>query len=625
MHRLTLTASRLMPGALLLACVAMQAPAQEDERLLILDIKVEGTRVIAPETVLSEVTSTRVGDEYNPQKVEQDRAAILRLGYFENVEVRRTDRPGGVIITFVVTELQRITDIILIGNTVISDDELVEVMVTKEGHIADPDIMRADLQRIMDLYASKGYDAQIVSGALDEFGRWTIHISERKIKEIIVHGLKKTKKHVVMRELRVKPGDLFNENKVRDDIKRIYNLQIFEPPGWDITSDPDLPEEYVQLIINVKEKRTGIASFGGGYSSLDGLIGFVSVSENNLFGEGRRIGVDAQFGGRESWAVSYNDPWLDPHHTGLSLNVFNTERRRDFAGRVGGGLASRRGTVFDERRRGGSLAITRPIGRDLAAIFGFRAEDISDAFFQASKSIGTPVPGPGAFSVHPRQGELPGEPPDGGVGPGDALGPITVSSPLHRGGDVRSVILSGIQDTRDLITNPTKGGYHALSVETAGSLLGGGADFRKYTVEARRYVKISKKKDRVLAARVRAGTASDDTPLFEWFIAGGADTLRGYVEDRYWGENVLLTSVEVREPITKRLHGVLFVDAADAWGGESPTALPGLVVRPPDREFALHVGVGAGIRVDTPIGPLRFDWGFGEEGSRFHFGIGHPW
>jgi len=625
MYRLNLLALRLLVGALLLGCLGPLARAQEEPPPLLLDIKVEGTQAIAPETVLSEVRS-KVGDEYDAQRLEKDRAAIMALGYFENVEVRRDPRPGGVIITFVVTELQRITDTVFVGNTVVTDQELLAVMSLHKGSIADPAIMRADVQRLKDLYGKKKYDAQIPSAPLDEYGRWTIHISERKVKQIVIEGLKKTRKHVVTRELRVKPEDLFNEDKVVEDLKRIYNLQIFEDVGWDLKDDPDNQEQYVILIIKVQEKRTGMATFGGGWSNLDGLIGFVSLAENNLFGEGRHVGVDAQFGGRESYALSYGDPWLDSHHTGFSLNVYDMERRRDFTGPGGASAFFRqRGTVFDERRRGGSLALTRPIGRDLAAIVGLRLEDISEAGYQASKSIGTPGIGPGVFAVRPRQGGIPGEPPDSEIPPGDAYGPVVVAAPLHRGGQVRSVILSAIQDTRDLFNNPTRGDYRALSIETAGSVFGGGADFRKYSVEVRKYVKISKKKDRVLAGRVRAGLASTGLPLFEYFIAGGADTLRGYVEDRFWGAHVLLSSMEVREPITKRLRGVVFVDAADAWGGESPTALPGLVVRPPDREFNLHVGVGAGVRVDTPIGPLRFDWGVGEEGGRFHFGIGHPW
>src|SRR5581483_5427723 len=109
-------------------------------------------------------------------------------------------------------------------------------------------------------------------------------------------------------------------------------------------------------------------------------------------------------------------------------------------------------------------------------------------------------------------------------------------------------------------------------------------------------------------------------PFFEQYFIGGADTLRGYREDRFWGKNMLLASVEFRQPLANALTGVLFLDAGHAWGG----SYTNVTIQGFDQSgFRPHLGLGLGIRVRTPLGPLRLDYGFGDEGGRTHFSIGN--
>ncbi len=120
-------------------------------------------------------------------------------------------------------------------------------------------------------------------------------------------------------------------------------------------------------------------------------------------------------------------------------------------------------------------------------------------------------------------------------------------------------------------------------------------------------------------------------PFFEQYFVGGAETLRGFREDRFWGRNMFLASAEYRFPLAKSLTGVAFVDYGDAWGAAEeyrkravPPDITDLIDGFPQHEsFSGNVGYGIGIRVRTPIGPLRLDYGFSTEGSRAHFSIGH--
>jgi outer membrane protein insertion porin family len=111
-------------------------------------------------------------------------------------------------------------------------------------------------------------------------------------------------------------------------------------------------------------------------------------------------------------------------------------------------------------------------------------------------------------------------------------------------------------------------------------------------------------------------------PFFEQYFLGGSETVRGYLDNRFWGDKQFLMSVEYRHPIAKAIQGVLFVDVGDAWG--SPYADQSSEDFAQDTSFAAHVGYGLGVRVQTPIGPIRIDYGMGEDGSRTHFSIGHP-
>jgi outer membrane protein insertion porin family len=204
----------------------------------------------------------------------------------------------------------------------------------------------------------------------------------------------------------------------------------------------------------------------------------------------------------------------------------------------------------------------------------------------------------------------------------------------------------GTLDTRDFATNPTGGSFHTAWIESGVSNLRsssitsdvlGTSPITKVAADLRRYIPLQKHKGKtpadrakeripVLAVRFMAGTSAGRLPFFEQFFIGGADSLRGYLDDRFWGRNQLLMSMEYRRPLAQALTGVLFVDAGDAWGSRSAFQFddPTLRTRYHQHEnLSPRLSAGLGLRVTTPIGPIRLDYGYGSEGGRLHFSIGH--
>jgi outer membrane protein insertion porin family len=122
---------------------------------------------------------------------------------------------------------------------------------------------------------------------------------------------------------------------------------------------------------------------------------------------------------------------------------------------------------------------------------------------------------------------------------------------------------------------------------------------------------------KVVAFRARYGVITGDVPFFEQFFMGGASTLRGYEEDRFWGKQSLLTTLEYRHPIQKALALSAFVDYGGAWGGFGTVG-----EFSQSRSSNLKLGYGFGVSFRSPLGPLRLDLGFDDRGkTRTHFQI----
>jgi outer membrane protein insertion porin family len=180
-------------------------------------------------------------------------------------------------------------------------------------------------------------------------------------------------------------------------------------------------------------------------------------------------------------------------------------------------------------------------------------------------------------------------------------------------GRTNSLTWSHVFDNRDNVYDPTRGKRISYTAAIAGHGLGGDFDYYKLTFENRLYYKVGRK--HVIALRFMGGYANGDMPYYDLFTLGGADNLRGYEDDEFRGNKMYAATVEYRYPIAKKIQGVFFVDAGSAWDGTGN--IPWY-----QNDDSIHVSTGLGFRITTPIGPIRLDYGVGDDGGKFHFSFG---
>jgi len=526
------------------------------ESNVVVGFKVEGNRMIEENIILLNV-AMKEGDRITPEAVQEEIARLGEMGYFSFVGAEIRSENQGKVVVFKVEENAIVGDIEIKGCSKVSNDKLKAAMESKIGSVFNSKLLTQDIQHLNEALAREGYLFSKVSDAFvqDQGSKINIEITEGVLAEIKIEGLKKTKEKVVRRELSVKPGEIYDNKKIVRDLQRIYNLGFFEEVKRDHL--PGKTPEEIVLVIQVVEQKTGRAGVGAGYSSLNGLVGFVNLSQNNFQGDGKRVYLKTEFGGVQTYEVGYFDPWLNNRPQSFGIDLYNTQYTRNLYD-SGNTL-----TEYDEKRKGGSITLGRRIRRDVDLSFRFRDEDV-----ELKPTDSTATAPAGLFN-----GRL-----------------QTFAAILDK-------------DTRDNRFRPTRGLHDSFWVETTGGLLKGPNQYTKYMLALRRYIAISQNRKTVIAIQAVGGqtTIGDGfVPIYDMFSIGGSNTVRGYEEREFLGTKVAYGNLELRQNFGKNFDAVLFYDLGSAWGTDY------------DRKklsFDLKQGFGVGIRLQTPLGPVALDYG----------------
>lgn len=510
---------------------------------------------------------------------------------------------------------------------------LREMLRAKAGDFFNRAELIKDIGAIQTLYRDAGYahveappgteldpektavDLHVVvkRGPLVRFGR------------IEIQGNTKTRDKVIRREMEIAEEALFSETGLDRSRRRIQALGYFEKV--DVTTRQGDGPEKLDVVVEITEKPTGTFQIGAGFSSMESFVFTSQIQQSNLFGTGRSLTLNAQISGvRQNIDFRFFEPHLFDSKASLSASLFDQLRAYD---------------DFSQASKGGSLTVGHPLGSP--RLFGSLSYtwqlDRVETASASSAALGTSGPSP-IFQRLPLAN-------------------------LWSDGVTSSVRAALTYDSRNNQLFPTSGAFLQGSVEAASRLIGSENELWRWRATARYYYPLDREESFVLRFNAEAGLVTSPSargvPLFARFFLGGIPDVRGFPL-RSLGPRLPLGSsldpngrlipgganvggnlsyfqnVELEFPILKamNLRGVLFTDLGNVWNteGQLCRAAPSRLSAAVDpcfsaaHLFAVRASWGFGIRWLSPMGPLRFEWGFpfrpgpNEKPSLFEFTVG---
>lgn len=585
----------------------------EGPRMFVESVTFEGVTTI-PESRLREQMQTRPAgfripfltrglfvEETLTQDVRSLRRYLGSQGYGKaEVGPARTtfseDRTRARVVIPVVEGPRRTVGAVTVaGNRVVGTEQILKAIGLRAGDPWDEAKVDGARRKVEQLYQRRAYRGTVVSLTTAEEGNTvsaTYDVKEgelTRVGRVLLSGLTDTRPSVVERELQFKPGDPLTAVDLSETRRRLDATRVFDRVDVAPTAAPGAPFRDVQ--IDVREAKPWRLEFGVGFATEEGFRGFVTIGHDNLFGTARSASATERVSEKgERTEIRYREPWI--------------------VGSVWQGEA----VAFSERKEE----------------IGFTTDRLG-ATFTAQRDLLTWLLRPEEPTDHPRSLR-------GGLTyrieqflRQDIDPELLASGTTARNDVVGSVMPFLTLELRDNPADPRGGSFHYTSLEVGNTGLGGNVNFLKFRLEDSWY--ISWPPPTVLAVSTRLGLAAPyggtgDLVIEDRFKAGGSTTIRGYKEERVGpldaannplgGDLRFLVNLEWRFPIWRFLGGVTFFDVG--------TVTP----KVEDFSFAdFFPGVGAGLRISTPIGPIRLDVGYAlrkvvdDDRLRVYLTVGH--
>lgn len=550
-------------------------------------------------TKLSPLIQSKPGTQLTEEGVRNDVASLGSTGVFSQITPAFSEVPEGVGITYQLASNPVVHDVAFTGNTIFTSDYLKSIMNIPQDSVLNFVLVNQKLKEIENMYLQQGYmlvsipDVQVSSD-----GILHVNISEGVVEDFTIVGNDKTKDKVILREMKLKKGKPFNKFLASRSMERLYNTGYFEDVNMKLLPGKE-NEHNVIIEIDVIEQKTGIVTVGAGYSDSDGTVGIVELGDTNFRGTGDKVNFHWEFGGAgdgKNYTISYTRPWINSNGDSLGASIFNRIYTYDDYDAKGHEIAE-----YDKRRKGWNLTWGHVSDDYRTNYFNFdstkESYDDHDGFDwggRATDKFNNEYQKYGYSS--PKDME-------------DAWRKVINDN----FGTTNSFTFTHVFDNRDNYFNASKGRRISFAAQWGGHGLGGDYDFYKFTAEGRFYKGLGN--GHILALRLMGGYIDGDVAYGNLFDLGGSNTLRGYEDDQFKGKKMYAATLEYRFPLAKKVQGVLFTDAGSTWGldnGKIPWY---------DDDDSLNWSVGVGLRLQTPIGPIRLDYGHGDQ-NKFHFSFG---
>lgn len=572
----------------LAAQVAESAPGEMESsettqyvRRIILD----GNKALS-DSKLAELLGVEPGQRFDPQSISSALPRILdeykRLGYFfaEIDWERRAAEKNQVALYVKISEgeMVKMGRIELSGNTVFTEERLLEELSIIRNFVFDDSIFQKDMEGLLRLYSDSGHplvkldpsDIWIENGQL----RMKIHIDEGplvKIHHVQIDGLKKTKVEILLRELTVSPGDIFDQREIDESLRRLNNIGYFQTVNM---SFEPADADSIVLTFSVDEGRTGQFSGVFGYNPSQDEIGaqkftgVLEAAETNLLGTGRRMLIKARIGLIDNYEFAYEEPWIFGAPVAVGIRLWGINQDSEVAGERVGERTRERGSEW-AASLSGTMRVIQAMKGSLAVTY---------------KRIDSPIGNVDVLSATPGDSE-------------------TMSS-----GNKYSITFALQHDSRDYFINPSVGRFDRASVEIARG------DFKtvKASLDLNQYFKTWQRQ--VMAIGLHGARIwGERIPLTEMLYLGGANTLRGYSEDFFRGEGRFFANFEYRFLVSRDSQFFLFLDGGTVYNDDN-----GL--------DSLKLGYGVGMRLKSGAGLVSVDYGLARGDSvlngKIHVSLG---
>lgn len=570
-----------------------------DLALLATDVQVTGVSEELKQVVLNSIR-TRPGGQTTQSQLNDDVTKILNTGFFSDARVSSSSNRNGLNVVFQVQPVV-VRSLQLSGNRVLTPEIANNAFKSQLGQPISPAALRQSAQQLQQWYKDNGYAlAQVLAAQPNRNGVVTVDVAEGVIGNINIRFLDKegkptqgrTKEDFINRELKLKSGDIFRVDVARQDLQHLYQLGILDNANIALNGDA----RNVDVTYELTERSARGVNVGGGYSPSSGVFGSINYQDQNFGGVNQQVGVNVQVGSRDlQFDGKFTNPYRasNPEMPGYSVDVF---RRRTVPQTFDDNFNNdTEADDYDEPRLGqfgGGLALTKPVGEwDASVGLNYTRTSTRDRHGNiiSTDDLGNPL----SFS---------------GNGIDDL---ITVSAGVAR-------------DERNNPVNPTQGSVLSFKSEQSVPVGNGNILMNRLQANYSNYTPVNllgTKDPQVLAFNVQGGTTIGDLPPYQAFNLGGLNSVRGYGTGEVGsGRSFVLASAEYRFPIFKPVGGVLFADfGSDLGSGDTVPGEPGVVRGKPGAGF----GYGAGVRLNSPLGIIRADLGFNDQGdSRLQFGLG---
>lgn len=476
----------------------------------------------------------------------------------------------------------RLGAVVLEGAVTYPAAALREATLLREGDVLRPSAVETARERIRDLLDANGYNAAKVRSRIDgpparAAVTFTIEEGPRQtLDKVVVRGNTRTNHPVIAREVSLGPGEPLGRDAILETQRKLYALGLFRAVDVEAVPDPDDPSR-ARMVVQVEEGDPLLTAWGAGYNSEERIQGFGQIGHNNLFGTGRAASLllrGSSVSRRAQFTLSDRRLFGIPFD-GLITSFWELRERES----------------FKVRRAGGALQLSRKLSSRVTALGRYSLEKVS------------------AFDVELTRAE------ETDIGIEDVR--------------LANVGASIARDTRDDILEPGRGTFATGDLRLYLTPLGSTQQLARAFTSLAAFGRLGRSV--VAAGSVRLGLArplasTNRVPLAERFFAGGDTTLRGFDPDEAGpldpntllpagGELTVLLNGELRFPVYGALKGVVFYDAGNTFfkPGEFRWSGTAFVIEENVGRVALQDGIrhvlGAGLRLDTPLGPLRLEYG----------------